>query len=255
VFHFRNNQWEEHHTIVSSSYGDNIGSDIDLSYDGSILAGSSDWGQGYVKLYSLCVPQTISYEIERCNEPYVWVDGNTYNSSGYYSFSSTDTNGCETFHQMTISFNYINNTLTEENDTIYGIDNNGDSAIYQWINCDQNIIIPNEITSYLPNPLSGEYSLIISDEGCVDTSACFSYIQNTTSIGNSVTDFELGFFPNPVEDKIYFKNTPENVLVFDQFGRKMVEINHVNTHIDLSYLTSGLYLIEIDGKSYRLFKN
>jgi len=66
---------------------------------------------------------------------------------------------------------------------------------------------------------------------------------------NSVSANEIKIFPNPCVDRIIFESKDltkfEYVSVCNLSGRKICDLNIANHSVDLSFLTSGLYLLKI----------
>ena len=53
------------------------------------------------------------------------------------------------------------------------------------------------------------------------------------------------FYPNPVVDKIYFNTNSGILSIYDITGRKIFNQSFTAGHIDLTFLKSGIYVIEI----------
>ena len=62
--------------------------------------------------------------------------------------------------------------------------------------------------------------------------------------------------PNPVEDFILFKNIKnrEGAIIMDLLGRVYYKFNEIPDRLDTSTLPTGLYIIALDGKSYKFLK-
>lgn len=67
-----------------------------------------------------------------------------------------------------------------------------------------------------------------------------------------------GFYPNPVSDMLYFNfNVGENVTmqIYSATGQLVKEANlSSDGAIDVSDLNEGLYIVKIDGKTYKFSK-
>jgi streptogramin lyase len=77
-----------------------------------------------------------------------------------------------------------------------------------------------------------------------------------TGIKNvDVTDTFLTIYPNPTQDKVYIKandNTIPQVKVFSIIGQLLLETR--SNEIDLSALSKGIYLIQVNGKTTKIEK-
>jgi L-ascorbate metabolism protein UlaG (beta-lactamase superfamily) len=71
-----------------------------------------------------------------------------------------------------------------------------------------------------------------------------------------------GFYPNPVQNKIWFEQLPNAntiVRVFDLQGKKAMETAFVSNPLDISGLQKGTYLVQLSGNetmvSYKILKD
>jgi hypothetical protein len=72
-------------------------------------------------------------------------------------------------------------------------------------------------------------------------------------------DVEFEIFPNPSSNFITIKSTNKTNLkfsVFSTFGKLVIngELDNINDIIDLSELDPQLYILKIDGSSYKIIK-
>ena len=116
----------------------------------------------------------------------------------------------------------------------------------------------NEVIHYKMNGSSHSYFFRKENGDCMD------YIEEITKfIGshlsdpfNSVPDItaqKVGFYPNPVRDKIYFETTNGIVSIFDIAGRKIFSQQFSSGQADLSFLKPGVYMVKIDGETYKRY--
>jgi polyhydroxybutyrate depolymerase len=73
------------------------------------------------------------------------------------------------------------------------------------------------------------------------------------SIKDNNTVENIEFFPNPAADKIFIKHyhTLRNISVFNINGQEMMNLRKFDELLDISHLTTGLYIIQfttLDGK-------
>ena len=78
----------------------------------------------------------------------------------------------------------------------------------------------------------------------------------------AIPNFENSFFtiyPNPASDQLYITSENyviENVTIYSALGKKVIELENFDTSIDVSYLSEGMYFIEVStskGKSVQKF--
>jgi hypothetical protein len=201
----------------------------------------SKWGQ--------CVP-TFSTDVQTACNQFTWIDGNTYtsnNNSATYQLVSVA--GCDSTVTLNLTINTVNVSVTANEPTLSA---NVAGAQYQWVNCNNNFqpIAGATQASFTPTS-SGSYAVVISSNGCTDTSICYSI----NNVGFDELEFgnDLTVFPNPsygnfqIRSKQPFKQSSIRimnalgVLVFE----KEIEENEL---IDIKLnQPAGIYLIEILG--------
>ncbi len=127
-------------------------------------------------------------------------------------------------------------------------------SAYLWINCANNLAISGATSSIFTPPASGNYAVIVTNNGCVDTSACFNFTSTNTNNLELSSGFSL--FPNPFleESNIFHPDAPVGnytLRVLDAQGRliKNMSINHsggaFNNSISLQGFADGMYFSEL----------
>ena len=126
---------------------------------------------------------------------------------------------------------------------------NANGAIYQWIDCGNgNIPIAGATNKIFIPTANGSYAVIITENGCTDTSSC--YIINTVSISENDFDSGVKVYPNPANEKIhidfetfYPKGTVE---IINNSGQLLIEKNFANQktiELDIKKLPAGEYFV------------
>lgn len=146
-----------------------------------------------------------------------------------------------------LNCSYLNgiNTVSLFDDTLFAQAGNGVS--YQWWDCLSQQVVPGANNAVYPNPVPGEYSVIISNEGCVDTSACIKLVND---LGIVETEHEMiQLYPNPVSVSLHvLSDVPvSNIQIFDSFGRLCFSKSSglTLTELNVSELNPGMYLVQI----------
>lgn len=141
----------------------------------------------------------------------------------------------------------IDSSVTVSGVSITAVSSGG---TYEWLNCSTGFgIIPGETSQSFTAAANGSYAMKISENGCVDTSSCYTF----TSVGladNDRTVFRV--YPNPTADftEIYFGKIIENgiVQIVDLNGRVqyLSEIKNADAlSLDLTILANGVYQIRV----------
>jgi hypothetical protein len=133
-----------------------------------------------------------------------------------------------------------------------------ENAIYQWLDCDLHRPLEGQVNRSLVTEVPGNYAVVISDNGCVDTSACYTILP--TGIGDDpLSKSEL--YPNPASGAFTISlgevmkevrltiTTPDGQIVYEENFRYTKKIT-LNPDIP-----AGSYVVHIfTGNHSRIFK-
>lgn len=106
--------------------------------------------------------------------------------------------------------------------------------------------------------LDGDLDLLVS---CSDISNTILFFLNTTNM--EVTDLDnhknqTKVFPNPFSEVVNWRpvQPKENyrVSIFDLTGKSLFNENINSTYLDLNFLEKGIYILKIDGESFKVIK-
>lgn len=169
-------------------------------------------------------------------------------SAGVYDETFTTPSGCDSLVHLTLSVAYVNTGVSKNGTTLVA---NQTFVVYQWVNCGNNYaIIPNATNiSYNTQGINGSYAVIITMNGCSDTSNCIAI---TTGIDENEFASQLNIFPNPVEDllNINLNNHYKNIslMITDVTGKVMLDNNYTDLKsikADVSKWAAGSYMMKI----------
>ena len=152
----------------------------------------------------------------------------SYNTCDSYTINSTvyiDINLLDSLSEYWFGFVAYSNTAT-----------------YQWLDCNDYFApIPGQNNAVFSPSLNGDYALEITNNGCVDTTDCFSFYR--LSLNDQKSD--LSIFPNPTSGKVDLKkiNGIFTADVYD-FAGKHLQSTYSST-IDLTDYPKGIYLLKV----------
>ena len=116
---------------------------------------------------------------------------------------------------------------------------------YQWLDCNNNYaqIAGATAQSFAPG-VNGSYAVEITENGCVDTSACV--LVDWVNLSELTMENEVLVYPNPTNGLLTIKasSTITNLELFDSIGQKKMNIP-VDEKIDIRGLPSGVYYLRI----------
>ncbi len=168
-----------------------------------------------------------------------------HNTAGTFTdVLTSSTTGCDSTVTTNLTINTINNAVTVSGPALSAI---AAPAAYQWLNCSSiNGIIAGQTTQTFTASASGSYKVIISQNGCTDTSACYNI--STTGINENSDIGGLTIFPNPSENIINisppFPSQNFSLEIYSPLGELLVKTTD-KIVIDISSFTNGIYLINI----------
>ncbi len=169
-----------------------------------------------------------------------------------YFVKGTDINGCINFDTISVTVKSVNISVSFLSDTIFSNQNNG---MFKWINCDNNsIIIGADKNHYIPFE-NGNYSVVINQDGCIDTSICLNV--NSLSLGELTNDLRFLIYPNPNNGVFNVEIEQEAFIEIMNVLGELISFQKLQkgkNKIDLSNRSSGIYLLKHENSIYRIMK-
>lgn len=191
-----------------------------------------------------------------CQGDSIFIANEFQTSSGTYVDTLQTSMGCDSIVTTFLEVYVIDNTLTIEGTTIISNSNNAD---YQWINCENDSIIPGENDQDFTATTNGNYAVLISQNGCSNLSSCQEI--NLTGIIQNDLEQNIKVFPNPTSGKLNIQlgEIAERLTVTVSDNQGKLISNHVFDNITLILLdlagSAGIYVISLkdsDGKEARI---
>ncbi len=195
-----------------------------------------------------------------CGSGSVTVGTNTYTTAGTYTDVLSAANSCDSTVTTTITVTTIDVTTTT---SLSVITSNSSVGTYQWINCGTSLPISGATSQSYSATADGSYAVEVTDNGCVDTSACVMIIG--AGIANNSTN-EWSVYPNPTMGmfniSINNANIAELVIsIVDIQGKEVFTSadknvsGSFNKQINLEEVAKGLYYIKVNtGAEVRIQK-
>lgn len=184
------------------------------------------WNLMYLKGDNFCnkTIQTVS----SCN-PYTWINGVTYyssNAAATYTYSNSG--ACDSTVILNLTINKPNTTVTQSGTMLTA---NMQGANYQWLDCSTGTPINGAVNQSFVPSVNGNYSVIITYNGCSETSDCYS----VNSLNNYQNELEnkLSIYPNPTDHDItidlgnHYENI--NVVLTNILGQEIMNKNYIST--------------------------
>ncbi|UTW66124.1 T9SS type A sorting domain-containing protein [bacterium SCSIO 12643] len=205
---------------------------------------SSSGCDSIVTLDLMILNSTSFTDVITSCSPIVWIDGVTYNqTTNGPTYTLMNSQGCDSIVTLDFTLLDVDTSVTRNNLTLTAQATN---AIYQWIDCLNGPIVGATNSSFTAIA-NGNYQVEVSQNGCVDTSACFSI----TNVG--IQEAELigvKLYPNPTSDVLHIdKGSHQSLeitltnsagaIVYQSTSKKQI------TSIDMSKMATGMYVVTL----------
>ena len=184
----------------------------------------------------------VNQTITLCAGETYSVGNNVYTQTGTYTNFFITAEGCDSTHNLNLIIKtpvIVTTTLTDAT-----IKANLGGATYQWINCSNNQAITGATNQTYTATVDGDYAVIITYNGCTDTSACVT-VENVSLTENPSFTFKL--YPNPAISNLTIEasSTIETIEMLDLSGKLIQsETANTNTYIfNVETLSRGMYMV------------
>lgn len=218
---------------------------------------TSNQGTGvFISRYELCNPELVSANLSACGS-YLLPNGVTVSQSGLYKFTDTDENGCLRNNLYDLTIINVDTNVDLSAETLEAL---ADEATFQWLSCDNNYaIIPGATDADFTPPQTGFYAVEVTQQSCVDTSACFQVVISNV---NALASRHWTIYPNPVSDFLHVKllsgkDNDFQFHCFDASGRSIIlpfEKENGNLVLHTRHLESGTYFIRLSDSNHMSVK-
>lgn len=237
--------WAAHFTQNNEVLaGGSFQNTIDIDPTAIVNQVTSNGQQDFMFLnLSLCGSQNDTLPIASCNN-YMLSNGTVISQSGFYLDSLIGSDGCDSNITLDLTIRIINPSVSQ---TVDGLEaaSSATNPTYQWMDCATQQIVQGATSQTFMPSVNGQYAVIVSDSICSDTSACFTI--NNVSINEHDLANSIAVFPNPTTGKLNITSNEriEKIEVYDLSGREMLTVDHPEGEVDLSKLSTGVYLVKI----------
>ncbi|MGB0177797.1 MAG: T9SS type A sorting domain-containing protein, partial [Owenweeksia sp.] len=235
----------ENYDLIGVLHGSVTFSDIDSDQRPDLLiTGISHPYSMEARLYQnlLCTNQTDSTHISACG-PYVWMDGKTYTSSTDSAiYLKKDPFGCDSLFVLDLTMEPLDLSVTQNPGLLTA---NASAIGYQWLDCNNMSPVNGAISQSFSPVINGNYAVVITGYGCVDTSACFS-IQDVSLMDSKPINIHP--YPNPTTDMVNITvDGMADIEIYNSVGQRIDQIPNVSgREIQLHFKGEpGLYFIKV----------
>ena len=252
VYSWNGSLWMQKGTdIDGEAVGDRSGWSVSMPDSNTVAIGAirNDGNgslSGHVRVY--CFLSTFSTINPVACDSLVSPSGNyTWTASSTYMDTISNAAGCDSVITVNLTINTVNVSVTNTSPSLIA---NALGATYQWLDCDNNYLaLPGETGQSYTATMNGNYSVELTKNGCVDTSACVSIA--TIGIAENQFGDQFKIYPNPTNGNfaIDLGSTYHDITIgIKDLGGKVIQSRlYERAHlIELSIdKPSGIYLVNL----------
>jgi hypothetical protein len=191
----------------------------------------------YANTESITICSGTSYELP---------NGTFVSTAGTYVSTLQTINGCDSIITTTLIVNTVDVVINQSSNVLTA---NSATATYQWIDCTNgNALINGENGQSFTALTNGSYAVIITENGCTDTSTCLA-VTVTSAIEYSSGPI-VKLYPNPAKETIHITSNEaiENITIFDIAGRMVFQELNLTTNeriIRIDNFEAGIYFVTV----------
>ncbi|MBK7763950.1 MAG: T9SS type A sorting domain-containing protein [Bacteroidetes bacterium] len=176
----------------------------------------------------------------------------TTNSSGAYYVTVGNSCGYANSAVDTVSV-FVNDITVTTSGSI--LTSNAANATYQWMDCSSMQIIPGANSQSFSPSQGGTYAVIVTENGCSDTSSCYSV--TPTGIYENMPATSVMLFPNPATNQVTIdvggNNNQVAITISDMTGKIIYttaprDLQKVD--VNTSNFAEGLYIVQIEAADF-----
>lgn len=199
-----------------------------------------------------CCPRADTLTVSSCMS-YTSTTGHTYTQSGYYidTVMPSAFQYCDSMVVLDVRLSGINTQVSKAG---YSLTTSDSGGTYQWIDCSTNAAIAGATNPTYTDSRGGEFAVVISKNGCTDTSACHSI----SGIGLSeLSGKAAAIYPNPTQGKFFIKYPYPETLSLRVFSLAGEEVKHdlvqaeTGLQVELPHAVPGIYILQITARDFK----
>ncbi len=222
----------------------------------TVTADNSCGSSGF-RILSVTVEPSYSIPVSASicqGQTYTFPDGATSNAAIIYTSHFSTTLACDSSIVTTLTIYSVDTSVSAISTTLTS---NANAATYQWINCINLNPISGATSQSYTAINNGSYAVIVSQNGCTDTSLCHLIL--STGIANETSRSIIKLIPNPANNTITVHQATlmpnQIIMIFDVLGNTVYRQainNTTESTIDVSKWSNGIYFYEVSSEKERV---
>lgn len=210
--------------------------------------------------FSVSATSATSLDASLCAGDTIDFYGIPLSIPGIYQFALLNAAGCDSIVTLHLSQATVDLSVSQNDISLSA---QAANASFQWLDCEDFSPIAGATNATFTPTESGNYSVLVTQNGCSDTSACFPIlVVGTTDLSNPRANIRVT--PNPAKDRIQIHweaeggtANPDVVLVYDLHGGLKARFADLDwaqhsLRLDLGDLAAGGYFLVLERDGVRL---
>ncbi|MBL0910764.1 MAG: T9SS type A sorting domain-containing protein [Bacteroidia bacterium] len=209
---------------------------------------SGDCGSGSDTIIFNSLESSASFAATACvPEGYTSPGGAVYTTSGIYTDTIPNAAGCDSILTITLTVNSVDTTVSMTLSVPPQLVAAAGATSYQWYDCNNQMLVPGATSQNFSPGLNGDFAVIITANGCTDTSGCRSYyyfgLENALSAS-------LKLYPNPTTGSFRIEAAENKEMLqlelINSVGQVLQDLrmNGENTVLNIEG-AKGLYFVRV----------
>jgi hypothetical protein len=165
----------------------------------------------------------------------------SFSTGGDIFVTANNSCGSSLAQLLTVTVAIVDTSVTQTGSTLTA---NSLIGTYQWIDCFDNSFVVNATNQIFDATANGDYAVINTQNGCSDTSSCFTI----SGLGlNQTTSNWITITPNPSNGIFSINSDNLNLIeieIYNLQGTIVYKSSSSNASIDLSKEPKGVYLLK-----------
>lgn len=200
------------------------------------------------QVYTILNPAPIVTNLTQTACDWYVFNGDSLNATGMYSDTLVSANNCDSIVNLNLTINSVFVGVNQVGATLTSL---ATGATYQWFNCTTNSIVPGAVSQSYTPAVNGNYAVIVTQNGCTDTSICKTVVVSGLDEINENTIIHV--YPNPVKSELFVdvdaSYLGKNCYLFDFVGKRIYtqKLTTTSNRILVNELSKGIYFLQIEG--------
>jgi hypothetical protein len=192
----------------------------------------------------IVIPRIVDTTI--CKGLSYQVGTSTYTRTGTYIDTISQGNNLSIVQTTNLTVDTLNSDIVQLDHVSFIASE--PNAQYQWYDCDADTIMTGDTSRNFTAPHNAFFGLIITKNGCVDTSFCalISAVGLETNQGHA-----LKIYPNPAQDQLNVKwegQRIDDLQIINLQGQIILRVSDEFESIDLSSISPGSFMVRVSNE-------